>query len=110
MISGPSDFSHITHMGPGEGIEFQHLIDVSKTHQSHVQKSTVAQNIIGGGGNSGGGPVLRSCSVGGNQGTGLAIAAAIGGAPAEPAPLPLLKKAPIAVAIKSNTTKFTYIV
>uniref|UniRef100_A0A5S6R2R6 non-specific serine/threonine protein kinase n=1 Tax=Trichuris muris TaxID=70415 RepID=A0A5S6R2R6_TRIMR len=32
MISGPSNFSHITHMGPGEGIEFQQLIDLNQSH------------------------------------------------------------------------------
>ncbi|KHJ42237.1 CNH domain protein [Trichuris suis] len=36
MISGPSNFSHITHMGPGEGIEFQQLIDLNQSHPKVV--------------------------------------------------------------------------
>ncbi|KAF2356106.1 Protein kinase C-terminal [Trinorchestia longiramus] len=31
LISGPSNFNHISHMGPGESIETQHLVDLPTT-------------------------------------------------------------------------------
>lgn len=31
MISAPSNFNHISHMGPGEGIQIQRLIDLPTT-------------------------------------------------------------------------------
>ncbi|CDW57642.1 serine:threonine protein kinase MRCK alpha [Trichuris trichiura] len=43
MISGPSNFSHITHMGPGEGIEFQQLIDLNQSHPKVVDPRCSAE-------------------------------------------------------------------
>ena len=31
MISAPSNFNHITHMGPGDGIQIQRLMDLPTT-------------------------------------------------------------------------------
>lgn len=62
MISAPSDFNHITHMGPGEGIEFQHLIDLQQAQKAvsgsaigpRGQRQMVQQQA----------PVMRSSSAG----------------------------------------------
>uniref|UniRef100_A0A158Q2K0 Phorbol-ester/DAG-type domain-containing protein n=1 Tax=Dracunculus medinensis TaxID=318479 RepID=A0A158Q2K0_DRAME len=39
-ISGPSDFVHIVHMGPGAGLELQNLIDLKNSNPSHVTSSS----------------------------------------------------------------------
>ena len=31
LISGPTNFNHISHMGPGESIASQHLVDLPTT-------------------------------------------------------------------------------
>lgn len=40
MISAPTNFNHISHMGPGDGIQIQRLLDLPTTietadHQPH---------------------------------------------------------------------------
>ncbi|VDP05643.1 unnamed protein product [Soboliphyme baturini] len=44
MISGPSNFSHITHMGPCEGIEFQQLIDLNQASKKSSGGGIAAVN------------------------------------------------------------------
>uniref|UniRef100_F1KQ93 non-specific serine/threonine protein kinase n=1 Tax=Ascaris suum TaxID=6253 RepID=F1KQ93_ASCSU len=44
-ISGPSDFVHIVHMGPGAGLELQNLIDLKHSAAAHNNSTT----SIGGG-------------------------------------------------------------
>ncbi|KRX19497.1 Serine/threonine-protein kinase MRCK beta [Trichinella nelsoni] len=46
MISGPSDFSHVTHMGPGEGIEFQHLLDLNRSGQNLVSRNSSLRSAL----------------------------------------------------------------
>uniref|UniRef100_A0A914VK29 Uncharacterized protein n=1 Tax=Plectus sambesii TaxID=2011161 RepID=A0A914VK29_9BILA len=58
-ISTPSDFIHITHMGPGEGIEFQKLIDLKTSPQSTsshpgIGPATKMKQLMG--------PMMRSSS------------------------------------------------
>ena len=37
MISAPSNFNHITHMGPGDGIQIQRLMDLPTTLETADQ-------------------------------------------------------------------------
>ncbi|KRZ66878.1 Serine/threonine-protein kinase MRCK beta [Trichinella papuae] len=46
MISGPSDFSHVTHMGPGEGIEFQHLLDLNRSGQNLISRNSSLRSAL----------------------------------------------------------------
>ena len=39
MISAPSNFNHITHMGPGDGIQIQRLMDLPTTLETADQVS-----------------------------------------------------------------------
>uniref|UniRef100_A0A915L4N9 CRIB domain-containing protein n=1 Tax=Romanomermis culicivorax TaxID=13658 RepID=A0A915L4N9_ROMCU len=71
MISGPSDFCHVEHMGPPEGIERQQLIDVANLRQQQQQSQphplshsiSGAQQIVERS-KAGLGPVMRSSSAG----------------------------------------------
>lgn len=53
MISAPSNFNHITHMGPGDGIQIQRLMDLPTTletadqasHASHSPGLTSSQPV-----------------------------------------------------------------
>lgn len=42
MISAPSNFNHITHMGPGDGIQIQRLMDLPTTLETAEQGQTQA--------------------------------------------------------------------
>merc|ERR1719295_2520552 len=48
LISAPSNFNHISHMGPGEGIQIQRLMDLPTTLETAESGGT-------GGGGAGGG-------------------------------------------------------
>ena len=37
MISAPSNFNHISHMGPGDGIQIQRLLDLPTTLETADQ-------------------------------------------------------------------------
>lgn len=37
MISGPTNFNHISHMGPGDGIQNQRLLDLPTTLETAEQ-------------------------------------------------------------------------
>jgi hypothetical protein len=37
MISAPSNFNHISHMGPGDGIQIQRLMDLPTTLETADQ-------------------------------------------------------------------------
>jgi serine/threonine-protein kinase MRCK len=39
MISAPSNFNHISHMGPGDGIQIQRLMDLPTTLETADQVS-----------------------------------------------------------------------
>ena len=39
MISAPSNFNHISHMGPGDGIQKQRLLDLPTTIETADQAS-----------------------------------------------------------------------
>lgn len=38
MISAPTNFSHISHMGPGDGIQIQRLLDLPTTIETANSK------------------------------------------------------------------------
>jgi len=42
MISAPSNFNHITHMGPGDGIQIQRLMDLPTTLETADQQPAAA--------------------------------------------------------------------
>lgn len=43
MISGPTNFNHISHMGPGDGIQNQRLLDLPTTLETaeHTSKQLI---------------------------------------------------------------------
>lgn len=41
MISAPTNFNHISHMGPGDGIQIQRLLDLPTTLETADQQSVV---------------------------------------------------------------------
>lgn len=41
MISAPSNFNHISHIGPGDGIQNQRLIDLPTTLETADSKSNL---------------------------------------------------------------------
>lgn len=45
LISAPTNFNHISHMGPGEGIQKQRLIDLATTISSVDQPQPYAQRM-----------------------------------------------------------------
>src|SRR5262249_7196433 len=51
LISAPSNFNHITHMGPGEGIQIQRLMDLPTTVETaddiHQQQQQQQQQASG---------------------------------------------------------------
>lgn len=44
MISGPTNFNHISHMGPGDGIQNQRLLDLPTTLETaeHANKQLLS--------------------------------------------------------------------
>ena len=48
MISAPSNFNHITHMGPGDGIQIQRLMDLPTTLETadQVRLDSNIPNVI----------------------------------------------------------------
>jgi len=48
MISAPSNFNHISHMGPGDGIQIQRLMDLPTTLETAEQQSSPGGSIASG--------------------------------------------------------------
>ncbi|XP_077284001.1 serine/threonine-protein kinase gek [Arctopsyche grandis] len=47
LISGPSNFNHISHMGPGEGIQIQKLLDLPVAMEAANRTRTTPQRPVG---------------------------------------------------------------
>lgn len=47
LISGPSNFNHISHMGPGEGIQMQKLLDLPVAMEAANRTRTTPQRPVG---------------------------------------------------------------
>jgi hypothetical protein len=48
MISAPSNFNHISHMGPGDGIQIQRLMDLPTTLETAEQQPSPGGSIASG--------------------------------------------------------------
>ncbi|XP_054256943.1 serine/threonine-protein kinase MRCK alpha-like isoform X2 [Macrosteles quadrilineatus] len=48
MISAPTNFNHISHMGPGDGIQIQRLLDLPTTLETADQQPLSQQRIVHG--------------------------------------------------------------
>lgn len=46
MISAPSNFNHISHMGPGDGIQIQRLMDLPTTLETADSTASISNPII----------------------------------------------------------------
>lgn len=44
LISAPSNFNHISHMGPGDGIQIQRLMDLPTTLETAEQSATLSSS------------------------------------------------------------------
>jgi serine/threonine-protein kinase MRCK len=47
MISAPTNFNHISHMGPGDGIQIQRLLDLPTTVETADQSLASPQQLQG---------------------------------------------------------------
>jgi serine/threonine-protein kinase MRCK len=45
MISAPTNFNHISHMGPGDGIQIQRLLDLPTTVETADQSLASPQQL-----------------------------------------------------------------
>lgn len=46
MISAPTNFNHISHMGPGDGIQKQRLLDLPTTIETADQPNSQRVNLF----------------------------------------------------------------
>ncbi|GFV57779.1 hypothetical protein TNCV_1565871 [Trichonephila clavipes] len=44
LISGPTNFNHISHMGPGVGIQLQKLVDLPQVALDQSPRNSIASN------------------------------------------------------------------